>query len=107
MSISILYISYTGLLDPLGQSQVLQYVMQLADTHRMTLLTFEKPELLEDSAALEALRAKCRDAGVDWHYLTYHRRPNLPATLYDVIAGTINGIRLARRAGRESEGNRS
>lgn len=99
MSISTLYISYTGLLDPLGQSQVLQYVLELARTHRMTLLTFEKPELLADTAALKALKEKCHQAGVDWHRLTYHRRPNLPATLYDVIAGTLKGIRLARRTG--------
>ena len=48
---SILYISYTGLLDPLGESQVLQYVRELACSHRMTLLTFEKAEALADALA--------------------------------------------------------
>ena len=27
MTTSVLYISYTGLMDPLGQSQVLQYIL--------------------------------------------------------------------------------
>ena len=40
--ISALYISYTGLLDPLGQSQVLQYVIGLARQHCMTLLSPEE-----------------------------------------------------------------
>lgn len=40
-----LYITYTGLLDPLGQSQVLQYVLGLAPKHKMTVLSFEKPAI--------------------------------------------------------------
>lgn len=98
MTPSVLYISYTGLLDPLGQSQVLQYVLGLADKHRMTLLTFEKPEALKDSKRLEALKAQCQAAGVDWHRLTYHNKPNAPATLFDVLMGISTGIRLARQA---------
>jgi glycosyltransferase involved in cell wall biosynthesis len=98
MKASILYISYTGLLDPLGQSQVLQYVLGLAPDYRMTLLTFEKPEALGESSRLAALAAQCRQAGVDWHYLHYHHRPSMPATLYDVVMGVRKGRQLARSA---------
>ncbi|CAA0090421.1 Uncharacterised protein [Halioglobus japonicus] len=98
MKASILYISYTGLLDPLGQSQVLQYVLGLAPDYRMTLLTFEKPAALKDSARLSALALQCREAGVDWHYLQYHHRPNMPATFYDVVMGVRRGRQLARSA---------
>src|SRR2546422_345009 len=43
MAVSILYISYDGLMEPLGQSQVLQYLKGLADEHfEITLITFEK-----------------------------------------------------------------
>ncbi len=99
MKPAVLYLSYTGLLDPLGQSQVLQYVIELAREHRMTLLTFEKPAALRDAAHLHTTATQCREAGIDWHYLTYHNRPNLPATLYDVAMGAVLGARLARRAG--------
>lgn len=98
MKPSILYISYTGLLDPLGQSQVLQYVIGLARDHRMTLLTFEKPEALRESTRVAALADECRLAGIDWHYLKYHNRPNMLATLYDVVMGTGKGIQLVRKA---------
>ncbi len=99
MKASILYISYTGLLDPLGQSQVLQYVLGLAPDFRMTLLTFEKPEALQDGDRLADLLAQCRQAGVDWHYLHYHRRPSLLASVYDLTVGAIKARQLARAAG--------
>lgn len=96
MSTRVLYISYTGLLDPLGQSQVLQYVLGLAGEHSMTLLTFEKPAALSDDTRLAEVRAQCEAAGVCWRYLRYHNRPNLPATLYDLVAGIWTAVRLAR-----------
>ena len=40
----VLYISYDGLLEPLGQSQVFQYLQKLAEEHQILLLTYEKPE---------------------------------------------------------------
>jgi hypothetical protein len=62
----VLYISYTGVLEPLGQSQVLQYVIGLAREHSMTLLTFERPGALKDTVAVQAIEKQCRDAGVKW-----------------------------------------
>ncbi len=98
MKTSVLYISYTGLLDPLGQSQVLQYVAGLASSHQMTLLTFEKREALRETVLVTDLKVQCRKAGVDWHHLNYHNSPNMPATLYDVMMGVRIGVRLAREA---------
>jgi len=52
---SVLYISYTGLSDPLGESQVLQYLLRLAQKHRISLITFEKPELISRLGEKERL----------------------------------------------------
>ena len=38
----ILYISYDGILEPLGYSQVFNYVLKLSKDHGIILLTFEK-----------------------------------------------------------------
>lgn len=95
MKTSVLYISYTGLMEPLGQSQVLQYVTGLATQYRMTLLTFEKPEALRDTSQLAALAEECRAAGVEWHCLSYHHRPRMLATAYDVFRGAIKARQLA------------
>jgi len=94
---SVLYISYTGLLEPLGQSQVLQYVRALAASHQMCILSFEKPEALADEGRVRALQAECKAAGISWHPRVWHNRPiGALATAYDLIAGSRHAIRLAR-----------
>jgi len=97
--ISALYISYTGLLDPLGESQVLQYLKHLSRNHRITLLTFEKPANLAERDALSSMEAKCREVGIEWHKRVWHKRPSLAATAWDVFWGSREAIRIARDVG--------
>ena len=95
----ILYISYNGMLQPLGQSQVLPYLKGLAGRgFEFTLVSFE-----HDNAHTTAGREQCARlrreltaANIDWHWLKYHKRPSLPATSYDVWAGARYCQRLAR-----------
>jgi glycosyltransferase involved in cell wall biosynthesis len=61
----------------------------------MHLLTFESVE--RDPAAREALARELLASGVRWHERRYHRRPSLPATLYDVLVGAWTAFRLMRR----------
>ena len=100
---SILYISYTGLMDPLGQSQVLQYVLALGQSgHRMTVLSFEKPDALRNIDRVKSLRALCEEAGVDWRPRVWHNKPiGILATVYDLIVGRLIAIRIAREIGAE------
>ena len=94
---NVVYLSYTGLLEPLGQSQVLAYLRILARQHAITLITFEKPEDFTDGAAVEALRADCGRAGIRWLPQRYHRKPRLLATLWDLTVFTATALREARR----------
>lgn len=98
MTQNVLYISYTGLMDPLGQSQVLQYVLGLAKSgHRMTVLSFEKPEALDCQNQMAAMQAYCVDAGVDWRPRRWHNKPiGTLATLYDLAVGCLQAVRIAR-----------
>lgn len=93
---SVLYISHTGLLEPLGESQVFQYLRRLAAGHRITLLTFEKLKNLSDRARLAAMEAKCAEAGIAWHRKVWHSRPAPFATLWDVAVGARAATALAR-----------
>ena len=69
--------------DPLGGSQVLPYLAGLAKRgHQITLISFEKPERRSEERS-EVARA-CTDAGIDWRPLTYHKRPPLLSSMYDV-----------------------
>ena len=80
---AILYLSYDGLTDPLGPSQVLAYLKPLAALgHRITLVTFEKPERTAKERA--AMATECRAAGIQWHPQTYTKRPPILSTLKDL-----------------------
>jgi glycosyltransferase involved in cell wall biosynthesis len=96
----VLYISYNGMLDPLGQSQVLPYLRELSKVGvQFTLLSFERPAAFttEGTARREELREQLAAEGIVWHALRYHQKPSLPATVYDVRHGFSYARRLVRR----------
>ena len=96
----VLFISYNGMLDPLGQSQVLPYLRELAGRGvQFTLLSFERAKAFEPQGVsqCEQLRDKLKAQGIEWHWLRYHQRPSIPATMYDVMAGYRKAARLVRR----------
>ena len=98
MSTSILYLCYFGEREPLVQTQVLPYLRQLVEGgYRVSLLTFE-PRLGESwtREQLAAERARLGAEGISWHWRAYHKRPSLPATLYDVAAGALFAARLRK-----------
>ena len=39
---TVLYLTYDGLSDPLGQSQILKYLVPLSKTNNLIILSFEK-----------------------------------------------------------------
>jgi glycosyltransferase involved in cell wall biosynthesis len=98
-TVSTLYLCYFGLREPLVQTQVLPYLRQLVrGGARLHLLTFE-PEMRArwTAAAIAEERARLASEGIVWHARGYHKRPSLPATLYDVQAGARLAARLLRR----------
>src|SRR2546421_2160341 len=99
MSIRTLYLCYFGLREPLVQTQVLPYLRQLSTAGlKVYLLTFE-PRLRE-SWSTEQLRneqERLATEGIAWFYLPYHKRPSVPATLYDIVAGARYAAKLVRR----------
>lgn len=81
-SINILYISYDGMTDSLGQSQVLPYLKGLtAAGYSISLISFEKEEQQERLPFIEQLIASI---GIDWHPLRYTKRPPILSTLWDI-----------------------
>ena len=93
----VLYISYDGMLEPLGQSQVLAYQERLAPNAKVHLLSFEKPEDWGNQKARNAVMQRMQSAGIDWHPRRYHKRPSAPATAYDIMVGIITGLWLILR----------
>lgn len=79
----VLYLSYDGMTDPLGQSQVLPYLIGLSQKgFRFTLISFEKPDrFVEEKGKIEAL---CRSYDIDWKPLIYTKKPPVISTLRDI-----------------------
>src|SRR5262245_13885566 len=98
----VLYISYNGMLDPLGQSQVIPYLRELSKRGvEFTLLSYERAANLEAGgiAKCKALHESLTASGIEWDWLRYHQKPSLPATAYDVLQGLRYARRLIRRKG--------
>lgn len=94
----MLYLSYDGALEPLGQSQVVPYLRGLAGLGAaITLISFEKRHDLRALGRVAALSEQLARHGIRWIPLAYHKRPSVPATLYDVAAGVAHGARVVRR----------
>lgn len=70
----ILYISHDGLLDPLGQSQILQYVNKLSVFYNFYLISLEKKNNLLDSRKLELLKNDLKNNNIEWNYFAYEEK---------------------------------
>jgi glycosyltransferase involved in cell wall biosynthesis len=94
-----LYLCYFGLREPLVQTQVLPYLRELQkDGHRISLLTFEPNwRIAWTEAERTEMRARLQAEGITWLARAYHKRPTLPATLFDLAAGAWAAGWYARR----------
>ncbi|MFA6149743.1 MAG: glycosyltransferase [Chitinophagaceae bacterium] len=79
---NILYISYDGMTDPLGQSQVLPYLAGLsAMGYKITLLSCEKTERWHHKETVQAI---CSKHHINWQPIMYTRKPPIISTIRDV-----------------------
>lgn len=99
MRLGVLYISYSGMLEPLGQSQVLAYQERLAVGHSIHIISFERIEDWVDVQAREVVSNRMNAVGIHWHPLCYHKRPSALATAWDILCGAFTGLRLVRKHG--------
>jgi glycosyltransferase involved in cell wall biosynthesis len=95
----VLFVSYNGLIEPLGPTQILPYVRALAKTFELAVLSFEKPVRSPERDARDtaATAALLLTEGIAWIRLKYHKRPSLPATLFDIASGVLRILREHRR----------
>ena len=90
-----LYICYLSLDDPLVHTQVVAYLAGLAaNGHTGPPLTYDPPTREPSPGASSSQLAQ---TGITWHSLRYHKRPSLPATIYDALAGALTAASLVRR----------
>ncbi len=88
-----LYISYDGVLEALGESQVVAYLERLAINYQITLISFEKPRDWRDGARAARMRARLTSAGIRWKALKYHKSPPVVSTALDILRGIWSALR--------------
>lgn len=93
----VVYITYDGLLEPLGQSQVLAYLEMLAVQRSIHVLSFEKEKDLRDVLRMDDMRARLKRSDIGWTPLAYHKSPSIPATAFDLTLGAIVATYLVLR----------
>ncbi len=87
----VLYISYDGVFDPVGQSQVIPYLRGLAKKGaEIYLISFEKSDKIHNKL----------DENIPWTPLVYHKYPTFPATLFDILNGFLRGRALIKKSGK-------
>ncbi len=91
--INALYLSYDGMTDALGESQVLSYLIGLSQNNiKITLISFEK-ELAYQSKK-ERIEKLCQNNSIKWVPLPYTSSPPVFSTIYDVykLKKTISNL---------------
>jgi len=80
---NVLYLSYDGLTDPLGQSQIIPYLIGLSRLgHRFTVISFEKKTATTQDR--QDVHQQLDSASIKWHPMRYHKWPPVTSTLRDI-----------------------
>ena len=78
----VLYISYDGLTDPLGQSQILPYLLHLAkESYQFTILSFEKKDRYQKEASI--VQEIVSASHIEWVPLFFTAKPPVLSKIYD------------------------
>ena len=78
----ILFISYDGMTDPLGQSQVIPYLAGLTKHgYEFVILSCDKPEKYEANKAY--VDTLIDPYPIDWVSIAYTKNPPVLSSLYD------------------------
>ncbi len=82
MAKRILYISYDGLTDQLGQSQILPYIVNLSDKYNFTIISAEKPDAYKQKK--EQIEQICKKHNIRWYPVSYTKKPPILSTVRDI-----------------------
>jgi len=80
----ILFISYDGMTDPLGQSQVIPYLAGLTKYgYEFTILSCDKPE--KYAVYKEYVTNLLKPSSIKWVSIPYHKKPPVLSSYFDFL----------------------
>lgn len=92
--IKILYISLTGMTEPLGRSQVLEYLMDLSKDNAIYLISFERES---DLQSIEEIQAFIKNFNIQWTYLIYSNKYGVFSTIVQITKGMFLGSAIIKK----------
>lgn len=96
---STLYLTRNGLLEPLGQSQVLAYLRGLSREYKIILITYEKADDWADTLRVDRLTAECEMLGIVWLPQRFRAQPKVLAPALSMLRMVWLVIIVARMHG--------
>ena len=85
----ILYLSLTGMSEPLGKSQVLEYLYDIVNFYDVEILSCEKPKTFK----LEPeLGKKISGFGICWHHISYSNRFGLISVVLQFLRFFVTAV---------------
>jgi glycosyltransferase involved in cell wall biosynthesis len=95
----ILYLTRNGLLEPLGQSQILPYLKGLSSSVSITLISFEKPADRSACHSQGSVQQQCQHFGIRWIPLRFRAKPRLWAPALAILQlGFVALLQWRRRS---------
>lgn len=91
----ILYLSYDGMTDPLGQSQVLPYLIALSKNFQIHLISFEKPESYK--SLKNNIQNQIHGENIIWHPKKYNKWPPIISTIWDLFNLYFYSLKLHKK----------
>ncbi len=92
----ILYLTYDGLTDPLGRSQILPYLLGLEkNVNKIHIISCEKKNKYYKNK--HTINDLISNSNIIWHPVFYHKRPPIISTLLDIINIKIKAFKITKQ----------
>jgi glycosyltransferase involved in cell wall biosynthesis len=88
----ILYLTYDGLTDPLGQSQILPYLIKLSFDNEIHIISAEKKDNFIKFK--DDINLLIDNSNIYWHSFYYSKSPPILSTVFDLYRIYLKSIRL-------------
>jgi len=82
---SILYISWDGILEPLGQSQVLSYLKHLSSNFNFYLISFEKKKDISSKKNFNEILSICESSHIKWYKINYSQKLFFLSSILNIL----------------------
>lgn len=90
---NVLYLSLTGMTEPLGRSQVLEYLIDLSKENNIQLISFERKNDLENIDQIKLLVDKHH---IKWTYLLYSNKYGVFSSVWQILQAIRLGSKIIK-----------